>query len=160
MAKAQTSIIMILLVIMVFIGMIMFLLSLAKTVSREEYMNLYVHNLLVSILRSDTGDYSDYECKTVADALMCAFRENKICPSGKSCREIAEDFINESINKFKEIKGYRYLFIARPSAGWIASYKLEVGDSDLLTEKVKKITANEKIQRGDYILDVTLIISK
>ena len=72
MYKAQTNMILIILVIVVFGGLVLFLLSFARTVSQDEYMNLYAHNLLVSVLRTDTG-YTDIDCKLTSDVIRCGF---------------------------------------------------------------------------------------
>lgn len=163
--------ILLILVVMMFAAMVVFLFSLAQTVSPKSYMNMYTHNLLLSILRSDTGSH-DPECKYMSDVVSCAFfRPSTYQCAGldKTCREIAESKIEYYMSKYAETHGnLRYVltvtsrgFLARTEEGEI--FALEFGDKDLKKDKVQKWAANELIQRvsgtSEYYLALNLLIS-
>lgn len=165
--KGQTAMIMIVLVMIIFAGIGIFLLSVARTVSQVEYINLYVHSLLISTLRADTG-YVESSCKQVSDLLGCSFFEGgwRCGGSGPTCYELANSTIAGYVQAFDEIKpGYRYLFLVEPE-GFIAlgpdgkPLKIRIGDDALETEKIEKLTADERIQRREGSLKVKLIMAK
>ncbi len=70
--KAQTSLMLIVVLILVFIGLAVFLLSFASTLDQQDYFNLYTNNMIITVMRSDTG-YHDSKCRLVSDAVSCAF---------------------------------------------------------------------------------------
>jgi hypothetical protein len=166
-SKAQTTIIMLLIVIIIFGGIIAFLLSIARQVTQEEYLNMYVHNSLLAVLRSDTGQTGS--CKVTSDLLMCAFTENQVCPgSAYTCLELAETIVPAYFNEFDLIReNYRYLFIIEPdSPGWVPlgpdgqPLSIKVGDETLEEARIEKIVATEKIIRAGRVLDARLIIAR
>ncbi len=166
--KAQASIIMIVLVLIIFAGLALFLLSFAKTMSQEDYMSTYVNSLLLSIMRTDTG-YLDSDCRLVSDAISCSFfstglvcRDSEITCDSLAYRKV-EEYINRTIKK-----GFRYFFsvtpegfVARSSSG--EPIKFEIGDSKLKSEKTEKWSANQRIMKatatGQYSLKVQLVIA-
>ena len=167
--KAQTTMIFIVVIMVIFVVMGIFLLSLAKTVSQSEYINIYAHNLLSSILRTDTG-LTEPSCKTVADLLACSFlTPSFVCENGKSCNVLAEEKINGYMTEFSLIKeSFSYLltvepegFVALPNGG--DPYTIMIGDETLEDSKTEKVTANERIQRilggNPYILNIHLIMA-
>jgi len=168
--SGQTTMIFILLIIVIFAGMGIFLLSLAKTVSQSEYMNIYAHNLLSSIMKTDTG-FTSPTCKTVSDLLGCSFLSpTYVCDGDQDCFTLANQKVNNYISRFALIKeGFRYLltvepegFVSLPQGG--QPYTVEIGDSSLKEEKTEKITANQKIQKilggNPYILNIRFTIAK
>lgn len=169
--KAQTNMILIIIVIVIFGGLIVFLLGFAKTISQTEYMNLYTHNLLLSIMRIDTG-YTDANCKLVSDTISCAFfAPNWRCGGdGPSCLSMANATVNSYISQFELIKkGFRYLLKVKPEGFVVRSptgepFEIEIGDMGLDTEKIEKFAASERIQKttttGQYNLRVQLFIAK
>lgn len=157
--------ILIVLLVIIFAGIAVFLFTLARTVSPEEYMNVYVHNLLLSIMRTDTG-YTDASCKLVSDLLACAaITPAHLCDGwGLNCLDLANQTVTEYMDRFEAIrKNYRYLLIVG-SGGLVPTETgkplLEIGDKALATARVTKITASEVIQREGYILEVTMIIAR
>jgi len=167
--KGQTTMIMIVLIIIIFLGMSTFLLSLAETVSQSEYLNMYTHNLLSSTLKADTG-YLEANCRTVSDLLACSFfSPTYVCGGVQDCHSLAEEKVEDSISRFQLIKeGFRHLIVVEPE-GFTAVVgggiqKVEIGDSHLDDEKVDKITADERISgifNGEaYILNIRLIVAK
>ncbi len=166
--KGQTTLVMIVIVIIVFSGVILFLLSLAETVSQEEYMNLYAHNMLLSVLRTDTG-YLDSSCQTVADTISCAFLEpSRVCEgSGMTCRDLAGSLLEGHASRLEETrKNYLYLFTVEPTGGLVVRdpetgepMVMEVGTLDP-SAKGDVMTANERIVKGGNILKVQLRLAK
>lgn len=161
--------IVIILIIIVFGGMAVFLLALADNVSQSEYINLYTHNLLSSMLRTDTG-ITNPSCKTVSDLLACSFLSpTYICEAGRTCFSMAETVIDRIVSDFASDKqGFRYLLIVEPE-GFVAlpqgiPYTVEIGDLTLKDARIEKITSNERIQRvlggNPYLMDIRLTISR
>ncbi len=166
--RAQTSMILLIVVLLIFLGLITILLSLSSTVIREEYSDLYVNNLLLSVLKTNTG-YGD-RCETVSDLITCAFlTPSYVCRgSPKPCLELA----NETLKKYMGLinENMRYFFTVRSaSSEWIplhgkGALKLEFGDPSLERERrIPKRVANtiiEKLYHGtEYLLEAKLIVS-
>ncbi len=162
--KGQTTLVMIVIIIIIFAGIIMFLLNLAGTVSQKEYMNMYSHNMLLSILRTDTG-YLDSKCQTMSDTLACAFLEPSwVCEgSGMRCKDLAEGLLASYTGKLEATKkNYLYLFTVEPTGGLVVrdpetgeQMVIQVGNMDP-SAKGDIITANERIVKGGNILKVQL----
>ena len=165
--KGQTAMIMIVLVMLIFFGIGFFLLSVASTVSQVSYMNMYVHSLLISVLKADTG-YLEANCKHVSDLLGCSFFQGgwRCGGNGPTCYQLANQSIYEYIQSFDEIKGgYNYLFLVE-AEGFTAldeygrAIQIKVGDESLETARVEKLTADERIQRTEGTLNVKLIMAR
>ena len=152
MRKAQTNMILLVILLLVFIGLAVMLFSLTKTVNQEDYLNLYAHNLMLSVMKTDTG-YTDSDCKLTSDTIFCAFTlTDKPCgDSGLTCYELANKSLAEYIDAFSNIsKNYRYLFEVTPvfcSRGEEGCRVMEFGDSDVLKVN-KKWVANSAIQKS------------
>lgn len=169
--KAQSSMILLVLVIVIFAAVAVFLFSLAETVSPKQYMNMYTSNLLLSILRADTG-LNDPECKYVSDLISCAyFQPSNYRCSGSTitCREFAQSQIDFYMSKYAETQqSFRYLLTVSPK-GFIArdpegqAFKLEFGDLTLKGDDVQVWAANQLIQKvsgaTEHYLTVNLLIS-
>lgn len=163
--KAQTTMILLVLIIIIFAGMAVFLLSLAGTVSQDKYLDLYATNFLISILRTDTG-YTDSNCKLVSDLLACAFftSEYHCGGTGPTCRELANSTIYQYTQEFEMIKkSFDYLFTVKPK-GFISQTRITFGNPDLEDYRGWKRIAHEEIQRGSqatqYTLEAELIITR
>ncbi len=171
--RAQTSMILIVIMIIIFGGIALFLFSFAKTISSTEYTNLYAHNLLLAIMRTDTG-HSDTNCRLMSDTIASAFlTPTWTCGnSGRNYLSIANDTISEYMDpEFGLIReGFRYLFIAEPESFRSISpetgepFKIKIGDLSLEEARVEKLVANERIQKvtetGQYVIKVQLIIAR
>lgn len=161
--KAQTSAILIILVMVIFGGLVVFLLTFAQTVSRPEYTRLYATNIMLSVMRTDTG-YMDSRCKLVSDAMSCAFFESdwKCGGDGPTCLDLVNDTIKSHIDDFELVqKSYRYLFIAGPvrldpNTGEYMDIlnprtgeplRIKVGDLSLETARVGKIVEPYSIEK-------------
>jgi hypothetical protein len=171
MKKGLTSMILIVLLLAVFAGLAIFLLGFMQTVSQKDYLNLYTHNLLLSIMRTDTG-YTDNNCKLVSDLVSCTFFfTDWVCgDSRRTCSDIANETITGYMEEFELIKkNFRYLFsvetegfVARNAAG--EPLVFEVGDKSLKTSKIEKFTANERVLKvttagQQFFLKVQMILA-
>ncbi len=170
--KGQTTMIVLVFMLILFAGLGLFLFSLAETVSQEDYMDLYVNNLLLSVMRTDTG-HDDINCKSVSDIVACSFvMPDWICgDSGMRCRDIANQSLSEYIEAFELIsENYRYA-LQITSQGFVAIDPIEgkpmelvFGDAELIDSKESKRTANYVIQKrlggSNYNLRATLLISR
>lgn len=161
--KGQTTIVMIVIVLLVFGGIVTFLLTLAGTVSQREYMNLYVHNLLLTTLRADTG-YLDPNCRTMSDTLACSFLQpGWVCEgSGTSCRALAESLLASHFSSFETVrKNYLYLFTVEPESFTARDPEtgepmaIEVGTLDPEARR-ETIAASERIVKEGEIFKVQL----
>ena len=169
--SGQTSMILLVLVVIIFAALVIFLLSLAETVSPKEYMNTYTQSLLLSLLRSDTGSH-DPECKYLSDAVSCAFFQPssyQCAGLDMTCRELVETRIDYYMSRYAERQGNLRYRLSVTSSGFLSRgddgevYVIEFGDPGLATEKVQKWSANQLIQRvsglSEYYLTVNLQIS-
>jgi len=165
--RAQSGFVMIFLLILILIFVVLFLVTIGSTMKNTEYTQLYSTNLLLSILRSDTG-YPDPECKLVSDAIYCTFMNSEhICSgSGLSCKEVAEENVRYYLDYDNGIakKSYKHLIIAEPD--WTAIdgsgqiIRFAVGDEDLLNPRGKKTAVNEIVGSGSYILNIRLLVTE
>lgn len=169
--KAQSSMVLLIVVIVIFAAMAVFLFSLAETVSPKQYMGMYTSNLLLSVLRADTG-LNDPECKYVSDLISCAYFQPstyRCLGSATTCRELAESQLDYYMSKYAEThQSFRYLltvspkgFIPRQPDGEV--FRLEFGDPELKSDEVQVWSANHLIQRvsgaSENYLSVNLLLS-
>jgi len=165
--------VLIIIVLAVFIAVVVILLGLAGTVSREEFTSIYTNNLLLSVMRTDTG-YSDARCKTVSDLVFCAyFTPEWVCDgSSQPCLEKA----NQTVKKYMEIfgnetKSLKYLltikpaFVSRTEEG--EQISLDMGDLSLKKSKTDSLkiysyplVVSKTIGQNQYTLKIQLIVSK
>jgi hypothetical protein len=166
--KAQTSMILIVLLLVVFAALAVFLLSMARTVSHEEYMDLYVNNLLLSIMRTDTG-YGTSDCKLMSDVLACAFATPSHLCGGMSCLDFANGSLTEYTETFGEIAAsYSYLFEAETYGCWSVTGEectvLMFGDESLKGYRSKRTSNPYVIQKSmggnQYNLKVKLYLAR
>ena len=107
--KAQTTMVLLFLVVLIFGMLFIFMLSFAETVGQEEYTQNYLSSLLLSLVRTDTG-YNDENCKLISDTIACSFIsptfdcEDNIGGLGdkEECRHAAEDRLTYYLEKFTE----------------------------------------------------------
>jgi len=171
--KAQSSMLLIVIVIMIFAGMAVFLLGLASTVGGNEFTALYVNNLLLSVMRTDTG-YTDSKCKLVSDLVFCAYftPEWQCGPGVPNCLDLANNTITNYMAIFGDAtKHMKYLFTVTPAfvvrdpSGEPIS--LDIGDNSLKksrTESMKlyshPLVISKSVGSNQYTLKIQLIISK
>jgi hypothetical protein len=164
--------ILLIIVLAIFVGMIVFLLNLASTVKNEEFTSLYANNLLLSVMRTDTG-YTDAKCKLVSDLVFCAyFTPEWVCgDSGNKCLDLANDTIRDYMALFgNETKFVKYLFTVRPEfaaldpSGDVIS--LDFGDASLKRSKESykiyshPLVVSKTFGNNQYTLKMQLIVAK
>ena len=168
--KAQTTIVLLFLVIMIFGILFVFMLSFVETLSQEEYMETYLYNMLLSIVRTDTG-YTDSNCKLVSDSLGCAFLQpTYYCGGGVvKCRDLATSKITYYIDKFETIKSnFKYFFQVVPQGFTPRDeqnmpIKFEIGDTEVEDADVKIVatyTIYKTLGTSSYIFKVRLYITR
>ena len=160
MSKAQTSMVMLVLVLVVFMGLGIFFLSTMIQAEPSDYENLYTHNLLISVLRKST-DYGQ-PCETVASVASCFHRQIE-CRNNfgvkKTCREIADEIIPQLIED--TIKpGYDYYMIIQPENYDIAGGPSITYGNPAVEDRVPHFTANEKVLQYDFDLRIELIVAR
>jgi hypothetical protein len=171
--KAQSSMLLIVIVIMIFVGLAVFLLGLASTVAGNEFTALYVNNLLLSVMRTDTG-YTDSKCKLVSDLVFCAYftPEWQCGPGVPNCLDLANNTITNYMAIFGDAtKSMKYLFTVTPAfvvrdpSGEPIS--LDIGDSSLKKSKIDTLklyshplVISKSVGSNQYTLKIQLIISK
>jgi len=171
--KAQSSMLLIIIVIMIFVGLAVFLLGLASTVGGNEFTALYVNNLLLSVMRTDTG-YTDSRCKLVSDLVFCAYftPEWQCGPGVPNCLELANNTISNYMAIFgNATKNMKYLFTVTPAfvvrdpSGEPIS--LDIGDNSLKKSKTESLklyshplVISKTVGSNQYTLKIQLIISK
>jgi hypothetical protein len=159
-------------VIMIFVGMVVLLLGLANTISKQEFTQLYVNNLLLSTMRTDTG-YTDAKCKLVSDLVFCAYftPEWQCGPGVPNCLELANSTIANYMGLFgSDSQGMKYLFtvapafIARDESG--ESISLDMGDKSLKKSKTETLklyshplVISKTVGSNQYTLKIQLIVS-
>jgi hypothetical protein len=165
--RGQASIILILLIIVLFGGMAIFLVSFADTVSQEDYINKFTTNLLLSIVRADTGN-SNSDCKLVSDAIFCAITTpGKVCDNGIKCYDLAEDTINRYMGDLTLLKkNFNYSLVIE-GTNFISDKKIEFTNDpefDTSARKTTKWTAQLPLQKTigtkNYNIKARLIISR
>jgi len=169
--KAQMNIVVIMITLAIFIGLIIFLLTLSKSITTSKFSNLYVTNLLISTMRADTGYYNDPNCKTVSDLIKCAFFTPtwKCGDNGPECKEYANLTLDTLMKRYHlSKKNFRYLLIVDPLSGAVKeptgeTSRLTFGDESLLKSRTRKLPATYYIEVPSgymiYHLRVRLIIS-
>lgn len=169
---------MIMLVMLLFAGTAIFLLTFAKNISQTDYLNLYAHNLLLTLMRSDTG-YTDPQCKLVSDALSCAFFSPEyrcgggpaaaaVGLGGPDCMTLANRTATDYIERFSMIKkSYRYLLTVEPQGFTVLGpdgepFRIIIGDQNIAASRQTKYAANEQMRKamssGVYNLNARLVI--
>jgi hypothetical protein len=169
-ARGQTGMIMIVLLVMIVAAVVVLLLSMVQNASQsqEEYMNVYVTNLMLAVMKTDTG-FSDSNCKLVSDALACAFViPNWPCGQGITCSELADDSLNTYMNAFDLIsQNYRYLFEVE-TTDFLASQggqpmSLLIGDESLLdapNRRTSVFAVQKSLAGSSYNLRITLYFAR
>jgi len=160
--KAQTTMVLLFLVVIIFGMLMLFLFSFAETLGQTEYVPKYINNLLISIVRTDTG-YTGSNCKLISNALGCTFLQpTDYCEgSAERCADVARSRIEYYIDKFEIVKeSFRYLFKVEPS--WWA----KIGDETIVFEVGDPTVedADEKIVEShiiwlDYPMYLTATLS-
>lgn len=148
--RGQTTLIAIVLMIVIFGGVVLFLVSVVEQAEHSEYLKAYAGNSLVSLLRMDTGHIAFPEkCKTIADVLFCSsFTPSFRCGEIR-CGELANNMVEVYMPK-----------ILKPNMDYHMKYGDSAVGSSVALTRPRKWVASESVSKGDLKLDVTLTISE
>jgi len=150
-SSGQANIVMMVLVLFLVFGMFIFLLMMLQKPPESPLDNMYAHNMLLSIMRSDTG-YPEEKCKTVADAVACAFFEPYYkCGDSVECARVADNRIADLLGKYSGYKQNNIYYIEASPEGRVVSWmgsavEIKRGDQSAKTS-TQKSTAEQKIQK-------------
>lgn len=155
--KGQMSMLVFVLGVVFFIMMGIFLFTSSINPPNTEYVNLYVHNLLLSTLRSGTG--YPHPCLSVSDTLSCAYlTPNRLC-GNSACSEIAVDVTKKPLeNIIKSNYGY-YLIVEPDNWDMVGGSRITVGQESV-EDKHPHYVANEKVLAYGSNLRIKLILAK
>ena len=157
MHKGQTTLVVMVLAIIIFIILGLFFLtsSMSRPKNVSEYYNMYAHNLLLSITRADTG-YGGI-CKSFADVGVCAITRNGMCGS-VSCRDILSNDLKVKIDSIIK-PDIDYVLIIEPE-NWelIGGERIVIGNQEIMNYD-EKWAANEKILRKGENINIRLFIA-
>jgi hypothetical protein len=157
--KGQTSMILIVFVIIIMMALGVFLLISSIESPPSEYENLYVHNLLLSVLRKDTGYRSP--CSTISETIASVVLTPGRNCGGKSNSEVLDEILPVAIESILAGKPkYDYYISIRPE-----SYEQFGGTSKSygnpsLEQRERKWVANEKILQYDSNIRIMLILAE
>ena len=163
--RGQTTLVLIVLIIIIFVAIGLFLLISAFKTEETEYYNLYAHNLLVSVMRAETGYKSP--CETVSDTLYCTLtRLGKQCKLEKDetikkeCREVADEVTPQLIRKILATKpSLDYYMIIQPEdPEHLGGETITYGNPDIKNMR-RTWTANERVLRYQTNLQIQIIIA-
>lgn len=155
--KGQTSMILIVLIIIIFMAIGIFLLISSIKPVNEDYYNLYAHNLLLTVLRTHTG-YGG-ECETYASTLACAYMKPYRGCGTSECRNLSYEITPYLIEKIIK-PNLDYCLVIEPEEG-MQGEKLVYGPRcDVVLNKRVKWTANEKILQYGANLNIKFFISE
>lgn len=157
--KAQTSMVMILLIAVMFMGIIMFLFSTADVSSNEDYVKLQGSAALTTLLRTDTGNPgSPDKCKRVEDVIHCSLKTPSWICGSSACGNIAEPLVDIYLKKSIDPKLDYYLIYEADSEGRVEIYSNKGMLNKTKLPSVKKVAQKiSKPRSGD--VDVTLYLA-
>ena len=154
--KGQMSMMVLALGVVFFIMLGIFLFTSSIKSKDIDYENMYVHNLLLSTLRTSTG--YGHPCLSVSDTISCAYlTPNRLCGTEK-CSDIAQRITEVTIQKTIK-SNYGYFIIVEPE-NWdiVGGERITIGDPGI-EKKMPHYAANEKILAYGSNLRIELIIA-
>lgn len=159
MSKAQASILAIAIAMFIVIAIISF--SMLTSIRKErinEFNNIYVHNLLLTVMRSTTGYASP--CHTFSDTMVCCyFTPNKRC-SQKRCIDICEEDLKERIENLIKPSFSYFLSIEPEGFEYTGGSRVFIGN-DSVEDAYPVYVANEKVITSyESDLRIKLIIAE
>ncbi len=155
--KGQTSMIVIVLMIIIMMGMGVFLLFSSIREPATEFNNYYAHNLLISVLRTHTG-YGP-PCTTVSETVSSAYLHPGTTCQGKPKTEVLEEIIPSLMGSVLRGSLEYYMVIEPESWDVSGGRRLEFGREWVDSAKNRWV-ANEKVLQYGSNLRVKLVISE
>lgn len=157
--KAQTSMMLIVVAIVIFMGIGIFMLISSVKPQYDEYNNLYVHNLLLSVLRRNTG-YTG-ECETVSSVLTCAVTIQSTQCNGIPCNEVADQIVPDLVGSVIKPTFDYCLVIEQENWEVVGGERITYGPRcDVVMSKNRRWTANEKVLQYGSNIDIQMIIAE
>lgn len=161
-SKGQTSAILIVLIILIFMGLAVFLIFSSMGDTHDEYQNLYVHNLLLSVLRRNTG-YGGY-CETVSSTISCAYMTPQRSCGGEPCRNLSMEIVPSLVDRVIK-QNYDYCMVVEPESNLNRSMTEEsagisYGNCESVRRKGERWVANEKILQHDADLNIRMFVAR
>ena len=153
----QTSMILIVLIIIVFMAIGIFLLISSIKPVNDDYYNLYAHNLLLSVLRRNTG-YSGY-CDTISSTVSCAYMTSYRTCGGVECRNLSYEIVPALIERVIK-PTFDYCMMVEPENGTYGDQLLYGPRCDVVINKAVRWTANEKILQYGANLNIKMVIAE
>ncbi|UCC92122.1 MAG: hypothetical protein JSV39_02585 [Candidatus Aenigmatarchaeota archaeon] len=157
--SGQTSMILIVLIIIIFMSIGIFLLISSIKPEYDEYYNLYAHNLLLSVLRRNTG-YGGH-CDTISSTVSCAHITSYRECDGVTCRNLSGEIVPDLIRRVIK-PTFDYCMIIEPE-NWtvMGGDRIVYGSRcDVVMSKGQRWTANEKILQYEANLNIKMIIAE
>ena len=154
--KGQMSMLVFVLGVVFFIMLGIFLFTAGIKSSDTDYVNMYVHNLLLSAMRTSTG-YPN-PCISVSDTLSCAYlTPDRICGSRK-CSEIAEEVTDNALGSIIK-QNYDYYLVVEPENWDIMGGSVISIGNEAVAKKRPRFVANEKVLAYGSNLRIMLTIA-
>jgi hypothetical protein len=153
----QTSMILIVLIIIIFMAIGIFLLISSIKPVNDDYYNLYAHNILLSVLRRNTG-YSGY-CDTVSSTVSCAYMTSYRNCGGMECRNLSYEIVPALIERVIK-PTFDYCMVVEPENGTYGEQLLYGSRCDVVLDKGVRWTANEKILQYGANLNIKMVITE
>ncbi|MCK5023448.1 MAG: hypothetical protein KAS04_04720 [Candidatus Aenigmarchaeota archaeon] len=157
--KGQTSMILIVLMIVIFMAIGIFIVISSLKTEYEDYNNLYAHNILLSTLRRTTG-HGGY-CDTISSTISCAYMTSYRNCGGVTCRNLSMEIVPKLIDTIIK-EDFEYCMIIEPD-NWtvMGGDRIVFGPRcDTVLRKSQRWTANERILQEGANLNIQMIITK
>jgi hypothetical protein len=145
----------IVLAIIIFMVLGVFLLVSSLKPVNNEYYNLYAHNLLLSVLRRNTG-YGGY-CDTVSSTISCAYMTSYRNCGDEECRTLSSVLVPELVGNIIK-PTLAYCLIVEPENLTGGEQLIYGPDCAAVTSKGERWTANEKILQYGANLNIKMVI--
>lgn len=160
--KGQTSMILIVLIIIIFMAVGIFLVISSIKPQHNDYYNLYAHNLLLSVLRKNTG--LGGQCDTYGSTIACASTTDYKECGGTTCRNLSHHIVPSLIDTIIDTKpSLEYCLVVEPENWTVTGGDRLVYPSeakcDIVQSRDQRWTANEKILQRGANIDIKMIIS-
>jgi len=149
--------ILIVLVIVIFMGIGIFLLISSIKPVHDDYYNLYAHNLLLSVLRRNTG-YGGY-CDTISSTISCAYMTSYRNCGGVECRNLSFEMVPRLIESVIK-PTFDYCMTVEPENGTYGDQLVYGPRCDVVMAKKTMWTANEKILQYGANLNIKMMITE
>jgi hypothetical protein len=163
----QTSMLLIIIVLAMFIVIAVFLMQAANKVSSQGFTSEYADGLLQSMMRTDTG-YMNEKCRTVADLVACACFSSDFPCGNTPCGMLANQTVTRYMSTFwNQSSDKRYLFTSTSDVNCVDpdgnSKALEIGDHSLSKKGVKVVSQPLAITKSyaggnSFYMKVQLIV--